>query len=77
MAELHVYGFLYREENQPYYAVVQAPDQTAAATALLAQRARAGGSGLTLVAGVDLLQETPVLPGRVDVLATMVLDRPE
>lgn len=73
--ELHVYGFLYHEENRPYYAVVQAPDQAAAATALLTQRARADGDGLTLVTGVDLLQETPVLPGRVDVLTTMVLDR--
>jgi hypothetical protein len=73
--ELRVYGFFYHEENRPYYAVVQAPDQEAAATALLAQRAREGGDGLTLVAGVDLLQETPVLPGRVDVLATMLLDK--
>jgi len=73
--ELHVYGFLYHEENRPYYAVVQAPDQEAAATTLLTQRARASGEGLTLVTGVDLLQETPVLPGRVDVLTTMVLDK--
>jgi hypothetical protein len=73
--ELHVYGFLYHEENRPYYAVVQAPDQETAATALLTQRARAGGDGLTLVAGVDFLQETPVLPGRVDVLTTIVLDQ--
>ena len=74
--ELHVYGFLYHEENRPYYAVVQAPDRASAATALLVQRARAGGEGLTLVTGVDLLQETPVLPGRVDVLTTMVLAKP-
>jgi hypothetical protein len=73
--ELHVYGFLYREEDRPYYAVVQAPDQEAAATALLAQRAREGGDGQTLVESVDLLQEAPALPGLVRVLATMVLAR--
>ncbi len=71
--EVHVYGFLYHEENRPYYAVVQAPDQEAAATALLSQRAREGGDGQTVVECVDLLPAAPALPGLVRVLATMVL----
>ncbi len=75
-----VYGFLYHEGKASYFAVVQAPGEQPAATALLTHYAAGRGNGVLAVDTVRVLHDAPLVPAETNealVVTTLALGQRE